>query len=102
MTTQMSQMTREEAVAFAQHGLWRHLSVKDRGRLQLCQSLLCMPLEAFHEGIEALLGRPVFTHEFAFMDRLRSEAEGHMPTPSLFDILELIPADKRVVLDLTK
>lgn len=67
------QFTRDEAVAFASERKWEALTPKERGLLQLRQELLCMDFSAFHEGIAALLGRPVYTHEFADPDALWCE-----------------------------
>lgn len=33
----------------------------------------------FHEAVEVALGRPVFTHEFAFVQRLQKEFEEKYP-----------------------
>jgi hypothetical protein len=34
-----------------------------------------MPFDVFHEGVQALLGRPVWSHEFADVATLRAEHE---------------------------
>jgi hypothetical protein len=41
---------------------------------ELFTDRLFMPFDLFHEGVEELLGRPVWTHEFAAGDLLRKEA----------------------------
>lgn len=67
------QFTREEAIEFAQKRKWESLTPKERGLLQMRQDRLCMDFSAFHEGITALLGRDVWTHEFARPDKLWNE-----------------------------
>lgn len=67
------QFTREEALEFATQRKWEGLTPKERGLLQLRQDRLCMDFSAFHEGISELLGRPVYTHEFARPDELWTE-----------------------------
>lgn len=67
------QFTREEAIEFAEKRTWELLTPKERGLLQLRQDRLCMEFSAFHEGITELLGRSVYSHEFASPDQLWTE-----------------------------
>ncbi len=67
------QFTREEAIKFAQQRKWESLTPKERGLLQMRQDRLCMDFSVFHAGVTELLGRPVFTHEFARPDELWAE-----------------------------
>jgi len=89
--------TREDAVRFAESEWWESVPLVDAARFQLHEDKLVMPFDKFHEGVEALLGRPVFTHEFAFIDSLRGEAASMREAPSLNEILALIPKDKLCV-----
>jgi len=57
-----------------------------------------MPFEDFHAAIEKALGRSVWTHEFAFADSLMAEFLGERPAPSMQDILDLIPPEKRILI----
>lgn len=70
------QMTREEAIAFHGERKWEPMDIKERARFQLQQDCLCMPFSVFHQATEALLGRPVWTHEFADRKRLLAESVG--------------------------
>jgi hypothetical protein len=54
----------------------------------------------FHEAIEKTLGRPVFTHEFAFRDELRKELYGEKEPPTLEEICALIPEEKLILIKL--
>lgn len=96
----MKQFTKEQAIAFGANKLYEPLSYRERAELQLFQQKLCMPFDVFHEAIEKTLNRPVFAHEFAFIDDLRKEFLGEKPAPSLEEILGLIPKGKLIVLGL--
>jgi hypothetical protein len=75
---------------------------RERATFQLYEEKLCMPFDVFHEAIEKTLSRPVLTHEFGLnIDGLKEELNGNKPAPSLEEILNMIPADKRVIV-LTK
>ncbi len=90
-------MTRVQAKRLHDSGFWRGLSDSDIVKFQLFEDRLCIPFDVFHEAVEKVLGRPVFTHEFAFMDLLQKEFLKERPAPSLAEIMDLIPAEKRVL-----
>lgn len=92
------QMTRDEAIAFARERRWEPLSLEQRGLLLLRQKLLCIDFSEGHGGVEALLGRPVWTHEFADPDKLWNEYVGIFPRASFEDVLAKIPQHLKVVL----
>lgn len=95
----MRQLTMEEAIRLAESGVWRSWSHYERVKFQLFQKRLCMDFDAFHESIEKVLGRPVFTHEFGLnYDRLVMEFLGDTTKPSFEDIVNLIPEDKRMTI----
>lgn len=92
----MSKITEEIAVALSESGFWRNMTHRQIAEFQLHVPLLCMPFAVFHEAVEKALGRPVYTHEFA-RDHLAEELLGKRPAPTFNEILEMIPADKRVI-----
>lgn len=96
----MRQLTYEEAVYIFDSGLWKELTVEERGRFQLYQERVCMPFSKFHEGVESILGRPVWTHEFARSDLLKAEIEGRIEKPDMAQIfqrlVDLVPNDKEI------
>ena len=96
----MKQLTKEEAIAFAKNKCYEGLTMRQIAEFQMEQKRLCVPFEVFHEAIEKTLGRPVYTHEFAFVDELKKELYGEKEAPSLEDILNLIPKEKLIVLEL--
>ena len=76
-------LTQEGAVRLANLKWWELDGLRDRAALvQLRQPKLVMLFDLFHRGTEKLLGRSVWTHEFARPDLLledhrtaRQEAE---------------------------
>ncbi|MCG2841265.1 hypothetical protein L6Q21_09760 [Sandaracinobacter sp. RS1-74] len=75
------QLTREEAIRFAQEEHWKAMTPEQQAIFQIRQDRLCMPFDHFAKSMNLLLGRPVFTPEFADPDRLWSEIQGHTPAP---------------------
>ena len=92
-------MTRESAIALAKTGWWKSLPPEDAALFQLHEDKLCMDFAAFHGGVEKLLGRSVYTHEFGRPGLLRAELKGERAAPTLDEILAMIPAEKRIVLE---
>lgn len=67
---------------------------------QLEQKLSCVPFDVFHESLEKALGRPVFTHELCLGEGcvgLLKELRGEKKSPTLEEVINLIPEDKRVI-----
>lgn len=90
----MQQLTKEQAIELAivleeQHKLGL-LNTEEAAAIQLFQERLCMPFEAFHKGIESLLGRPVFTHTFGNPEKLREEYLEKYKEPTMDDLDRLI------------
>ena len=98
MEIKTDNLTEEQAIALAETKWWERLDPKSITEFQLFEDRLCMPFRDFHEAVEIALGRPVFTHEFAFVDNLRAEFVGDKPQPSFEEILNLIPEEKRIVI----
>jgi hypothetical protein len=92
------QLTKEQAIAFFDAKKWESMSLRDRAFFQMEQNLLCMPFDKFHEAMEHVLCRPVWTHEFGLnRDGLMAEMTKDRPAPTFDDILALLPADKTVL-----
>ena len=92
----MRQLTQDEAIALAASGEWKDWTDEQIVAFQFYQEKLCMDFSRFHEAMEKVMGRPVWTHEFAFRDRLQAELEGKLPAPTMEDILALIPPEKLI------
>jgi len=93
----VKQLTQKEAIAFAQGGTWKSWSDELIASFQLSQDKLCVPFDRFHEAIEKVLKRPVYTHEFADPDKLRLEFNGVRKAPTIHEILALLPKDKTIM-----
>lgn len=92
------QLTKEEAIKLHDSKSWETWTPEQVVRFQLFQKKLCIPFDKFHEAIEKVLNRPVWTHEFAFRDEIVKEYLGEKETPSFDDIINLIPEEKRLII----
>ena len=90
---------RREAHAIAIEGKWKTWDDDTIVRFQLYQDRLCMDFSRFHEAVEKVLGRPVWTHEFGQPELLRAEYEGARTPPTFEEILAMIPAEKLMVVE---
>lgn len=92
-------MNEAEAVQLYDSRFWENMNLLERAKFQLWENRLCMPFDVFHDAVEKTLGRPVWTHEFAMnRDGLKTELLGGADQPTMQEIIDLIPAEKRVVL----
>ena len=57
-----------------------------------------MPFDIFHDAMEKMLTRPVFSHEFGYKDSLIKEYLGEKDPPTLDEIIRLIPNEKTLVI----
>ena len=90
---------REYAIQLAQNGWWKDKTPQEIVKFQLFTKELSMPFKVFYEALEKSLGRPVYTHEIGLdYDGLVKEFLGERSAPSIEDILELIPEDKRMAI----
>lgn len=97
----MTQLTKEQALYFHENKLYEKIKDdSERFEFQLLQERLCMPFGEFHRCAEVALGRPVFTHEFAFPQHLKDEFYGNKPKSSFADVLALLPVDKIVIVEI--
>jgi len=92
-------VTKEQAIKLAESRFWEKMSYEQIAKFQLFQRKLCMPFEVFHEAVEKALGRPVYTHEFGLnLKGLQKEVMGKQEAPTLEEIINLIPEDKRIII----
>jgi hypothetical protein len=93
-------MTKDQAIALYDSKFWEEMTYEQRARFQLFEERLCMPFGVFHEAVEKALGRSVWTHEFGLnSDGLRRELLGETAAaPSMQEIIDLIPAEKRIII----
>lgn len=96
----MEQLSQKQAIAFYDSGEWKNWNDEQIVRFQLFQDRLCVEWSRFHEAVGKVLDRPVFTHEFASSNRnnIVEEYLGVREAPSLEDVMNLIPKEKRLVI----
>lgn len=96
----MQQLSKDQALAIAESGVWKNWNSEDVVRFQLFQKRLCMDFSRFHEAVNAVFGRPVFTHEFASsnIDNIINEYLDKTQAPTFDEIINLIPAEKRIII----
>lgn len=93
----MQQLTKEQAVKFYDSGVWREMTQEQICKMQLFQDRLCVPFDVFHEAVTNVLGRDVYTCEFAFRSDLQKEFLGEKQAPTLEEIVALIPNGSDVI-----
>ena len=92
------QITEEQAIRIYHSKVWEKWSDEELARFQFYQRRLCVPFDRYHASFEKLIGRPVWTHEFAFPDKLKEELEGKRSPPTMEEIIGLIPQEKLMVI----
>jgi len=92
-------VTKEQAIKLSKSKFWEKMTYEQIAKFQLFQSKLCMPFQIFHEAVEKALGRSVYTHEFGLnLKGLQKEIMGKQEAPTLEEIIDLIPEDKRIII----
>jgi hypothetical protein len=94
---------KENAIELYHSNWWEGLTYREIAGVQLFTTELCCPFDVFHEAVEKSLGRPVFTHEFGLnYSGICEEFLGEREQPTLEEVLNLIPEDKRIVLEVNQ
>ena len=93
---EVKQLTKEQANAFYNSEVWKDMSDLQIAQMQLFQQFLAVPFGVFHESVEKVFGRPVYTHEFASKESLQREFLGDKEPPTFEEILALIPDGKQI------
>jgi len=97
----MKQLTKKQAIKMAKSEIWKDMTFDEIVKFQLFQKLLCMPFDKFHEAMEKVLGRPIFTHEFGLnYEGLVKEYLGEKEAPTFEEIVNLIPKEKRIIINI--
>jgi hypothetical protein len=101
--TYKNSIGKENAIELYHSNWWEKLSYREIAGVQLFITELSCPFDVFHEAVEKSLGRPVFTHEFGLnYSGICEEFLGEREQPTLEEVLNLIPEDKRIVLEVLK
>lgn len=96
----MKQLTEEQAIEMYDSGEWENWSDEQIAHLQLYQKRLCVPFKRFNRAMQAELERPIYTHEYAWIENLREEYEGKRGKPTMADIIDLIPPEKLIEVEI--
>lgn len=98
------QLTERQAIQIAKSGVWKSWFDEEKARFQFYQDRLCMPFDVFHQAFQKIVGRSIWTHEFAASNRkhLQKEFDGKVLPPTLDEIIEMIPEEKRFLLIVSK
>jgi hypothetical protein len=100
-TVNRQSIGRENAIALANTKWWVGKDATEVALFQMFTEELCMPFGEFQGAVEKALGRPVFTHEFGLnWDGIAQELLGERSAPTIDEIINLIPAEKRIVITL--
>ena len=95
----MKQLTKKQAIELSESKVLETWTDEQIVRFQLFQEKLCMDFSAFHKSLEAVLDRPVFTHEFGMnYNGIVLEYLGEKEAPTFDEIIELIPEEKRIII----
>ena len=89
---------KERAVRLADSKWWVGKTYREIAKFQLFTAELCCDFDVFHEALEKSLGRPIWTHEFANIDAIHREFLGIGEPPTLREIMDMIPAEKRILI----
>lgn len=86
------------AIAMAESKWWLGKNAKEIARIGLITCELCLPFGVLHKAVEDALGRPVWTHEFGLnFDGIWQELNGERDAPTMEEIINLIPEEKRLL-----
>jgi hypothetical protein len=95
----MASIGEKQAIRLYKSKWWKGLSAREIVNVQLFVDELCMPWREYTSAVEDALGRDVYTHEFGTsgVGQLQAEFRGDASAPTLQEIIEMLPADKRIV-----
>lgn len=97
-TPTLNSIGKDAAIALAKTEWWKTKTPEEIVQFQLFTQELAMDFGDFHGAVEKVLGRPVFTHEFADFASLQRELLGEKPAPTFEDIMNMIPEEKRMLI----
>lgn len=89
----MKQFTKEEAIAFAKSERWKYMTDNQIVVMAFFQNLLFLPFSRLQQAFESVLGRSIWTHEFARPQDLFLEYLGQKPVPFFTNLMNRIPGE---------
>jgi len=94
----MKSIGREKAIELYDSNWWELCDEREITEFQLFVEELCCPFEIFHAALEKTIERPVWTHELGLnLEGIQREFLGEKAPPTMEEILNLIPEEKRIV-----
>ena len=97
----MNSIGKKKAVDLAETNWWELCESREIAEFQLFTEELCRPFEVFHKAVEDSLGRSVWTHELGMnWEGITAEFLGEREPPSIDQIVNLIPEEKRLVIEI--
>ncbi len=97
----MKSIGKQNAIAMAESGWWEGMNVKKAAMIAITTQELCCPVSVFFRLLSDALNRPVYTHEMVWgYKNLYLELIGEKDPPNLEEIINLIPEEKRIVIQL--
>jgi hypothetical protein len=93
----MNSIGRERAIELFESHWWELCDHREIAEFQLFTEYLCCPFDVFQEAVEKSLGRKVRLHEFGSAASLAAEFLGDRAPPTMVEIMDLIPAEKRII-----
>ena len=103
MNTQRVSIGEDAAIELYDTGWCKTKTSYEIVRFQLFTKELSVPFDVFQGALEKCLGRPVWTHEFGLnYDGLVKEFLGECKAPSMEEIINLIPEEKRLIIKVSK
>lgn len=92
------QLTKEQAIELYKSKEWEKWTPEQIVNFQLFQKRLCMDFPHFKKAMATVLNREIFTHEFSNKEELVLEYLGEKEPPDIEEILNIIPAEKRLII----
>jgi hypothetical protein len=96
--SEMVSIGKEKAIELYETRWWEGKRDTEIAGFCLAVRELCCPFDVLHQSLENSLGRPVWTHELGLnLQGILNEFHGTESAPTFEQIVELIPAEKRIV-----
>jgi hypothetical protein len=89
---------KEKAIQLAKTEWWKTVTPLEAFLFQMQTKELCMDFGDFQGVAEQVLGRPVWTLEFANPSALMAELKGEITTPTMEEIINKLPIEKRIII----
>lgn len=92
----MRQISKKASIKLYNSGEWKDWTDEEIVKFQLFQEYLCVPFDVFHTSLEKILNRSVYVHELVDTESLQKEFLGEKTSPTLEEVISMIPLEKRI------